>query len=749
MTLVFSFPIVFSAETNQQDYIGSDSCTNCHQKQYNAWRGSFHEQAMQHTNKKTVLGDFNNIKFTYNAITTTFFKKGNRFFINTDDQYGKLKNFEIKYTFGVYPLQQYLIEFPGGRLQALGIAWDSREIQQGGQRWYHLYPNEKITFKHRLHWTQADQNWNYMCADCHSTNLQKNYNSDKNTYNTSWSELNVACEACHGPASQHVNWAKKKTAKQSIDQKNKGLVVDLDERFGVTWKIDPDTGNAKRSIEKKTNKEIEICARCHSRRSVISNNDAFNKPLLDNYLPALLTGFLYYPDGQIKEEVYVYGSFIQSEMYHQGVTCSDCHDPHSTQLRASGNNVCLQCHVKKKYDQTTHHFHKQNSKGALCAECHMPQTIYMGVDGRHDHSIRIPRPDLSITLKTPNACNNCHKDKTAKWASSKMENWYGKNWTPGWHFGETLFKARNGDIGINQDLAALAASPKFPVIARATATDLLQYFPGPVSSVVIQKLLKDKNPMIRLAALQTLDTIPIQPRLKAGFALLSDPVLAVRIEAARIFAIAPRNRLSPQQQSILDNAINEYQQAQRVNSDRPESLINLGLLAIRLQQFSEAEKYYQQALKLDPGFINAYVNLADLYRSQQQENKAEQVLKQALQISKENADIHHALGLLYVRKKQMIKALSELKTAYQLQMNNARYGYIYAVALNSRSQTERAIKILLKVHQQHPSDIDTVSALVSFYRNTNRLHEALVYARKLQVLIPGNPEITKLIQSLQ
>ena len=756
--VIFSVPV--SAEKITTEFVGAKACAGCHSLQTNAWKGSYHDLAMQHTSKKSVLGNFNGKKFNYNGVTSTFFKKGEKFFVNTDGPDGKLKDFQIKYTFGVEPLQQYLIEMPGGRLQALGIAWDSRTKVKGGQRWFHLYPDDNITFKNRLHWTRADQNWNYMCADCHSTNLKKNYNIKNNTYKTSWSEINVSCEACHGPASAHVNWANKGTGWQQSKQ-DKGLTVILDERSGVNWKINSQTGSARRSKIKSTDKEIEICARCHSRRRKINEDYAHNKPLMDNYLPAFLTDFLYYPDGQIKEEVYVYGSFLQSKMYNKGVTCSDCHEPHNLKLRAShvekekeqekgpGNGVCLQCHAEKKFNKKSHHFHKVNSAGASCVQCHMPETIYMGVDGRHDHSIRIPRPDLSIKLKTPNACTQCHKNKSAQWANKQMQSWYGKDWAPGWHFGETFYAARTGSIGIGQDLAAVAASPKLPAIARASAAGLLQNYPGSMTYIVVQKLLKDKNPMIRLSALQTLDTMPVQLRLKPAGPLLGDSVRAVRIEAARVLAVVPRNTLSGQQQSRLDKALAEYRQAQRINADRPESYINLGILAIRLQQFTQAEKLYLQALKLDPGFANAYVNLADLYRSQQQDDKAEQALKKALKLSNQNAAAHHALGLLYIRKKQLDKALHELKAAWNLQANNARYGYVYAVALNSRGQSQQAMTTLKKIHKQHPTNIDVVSALVSFNRDAGKLKEALDYARKLQVLLPGNPQIKQLVQTLE
>jgi len=740
-----------SPDKNSAQFIGSTQCANCHPQQTKAWQGSHHDLAMQHASIKTVLGDFDNKKFQYNNIVSTFFKKGEKFFVNTDGPKGTLQDFQIKYTFGVAPLQQYLIELPGGRLQALGIAWDTRTKEQGGQRWYHLYPDENVTYQDRLHWTRADQNWNYMCADCHSTHLQKNYKVENNTYETSWSEINVACEACHGPASDHVNWANKGTGWEQSEQ-TKGLSVSLNERSGVNWKINSKSGSAKRSKLKDTNKEIEICARCHSRRSKITNNYTHNKPLLDNYQPALLTDFLYYPDGQIKEEVYVYGSFVQSKMFHNGVTCSDCHEPHSLALRAEANGVCLQCHSAEKFNTKSHHFHNENSSGSSCAECHMPQSIYMGVDGRHDHSIRIPRPDLSLKLNTPNACNQCHKDKAPIWANQKMQNWYGKDWAPGWHFGETLYEARNQLPGAGQDLAAVAASIKLPSIARATAAEMLRDFPSRISFVVTQKLLKDEDDLVRLAALRTLDNLEAQYRLQSGFHLLSDTVLAIRIEAARIMSVIPRSMLSDLQQTRLNNAVAEYIQAQLANADRPEAHINIGLIYLRLQQFDAAEKAYKQSLTLEPEFVSAYVNLADLYRLQGQDSKAEIILKQGLdkipKKSNQAADIHHALGLLYVREKQMKKALSSLSNAVILQPNNSRYAYVYAVALNSAGKTHKAITLLEKTYKTHPGYTENIIALISFYKQQGDLKSARVYAQKLLELRPDYGSVQQLIQSL-
>jgi len=389
-------------------YVGDKTCQKCHQKEHARWHGSYHDLAMQKAGASSVLGDFNTT-FVYNGITTTFFKKGNAFMVRTDGSDGKLHDYEVAYTFGVYPLQQYLIPFPGGKFQALDIAWDSRKNSEGGQRWFHLHPDDNVTAGDPLHWTGANLNWNYMCADCHSTNLKKNYDPKTHSYHTTYDALNVSCEACHGPGSEHLVWAKNpKTYKGALKQ---GLGIDLSAFGKKRWEIDPKSGKPT-LLQPVDRSEIELCARCHSRRSQLDDDAVPGDRFEDHYLPAVLSDPLYFPDGKIEDEVYVYGSFLQSKMFAKGVTCSDCHDAHSLKRKAEGNNVCNRCHRAVDYETPKHHFHARGTAG--CIDCHMPPRTYMGVDARNDHSFRIPRPDLSVGTQTPNACTLCHKDKKAQ-----------------------------------------------------------------------------------------------------------------------------------------------------------------------------------------------------------------------------------------------------------------------------------------------------------------------------------------------
>jgi predicted CXXCH cytochrome family protein len=686
------------------EYVGKAACVDCHETQARLHTGSHHDLAMQPANEETVLGDFDGAELGYAGITSRFYRDGERFMVRTDNAEGELADFEIRYTFGVDPLQQYLIEFPDGRLQALTIAWDARPSEAGGQRWFHLYPDANITHEDELHWTGRQHNWNHMCAECHSTRLRKHYDAARGGFETTWLEIDVSCEACHGPGSKHIAWAQKRPGWERIGERGMGLRVLFDERRDVEWRIDEASGNARRSIEKHTETEIQLCARCHSRRSQLSEDYLHGRPLADTHLPALLTEDLYYPDGQILDEVYVYGSFIQSKMYQAGVTCSDCHDPHSQRLRAPGNGVCLQCHAAARYDTETHHFHEPGTGGASCAECHMPARTYMVVDPRRDHSMRIPRPDLSMQMGTPNACTNCHKDRSDAWAAQAIEEWYGEPMRGHQQFGPALKAAREGTANASRELVALLEDPGQPAIARATAAAELGGYLSPYSLAALREALSDPDPLVRLGALDALEGLPLAQRWQLASPLLTDGLRAVRVEAAGLLADASSQRLPEEQQRRLQSAIDEYMAVQKSSAYRPEAQVNLGNIHAAQGRVADAERAYRRAMALDPDWIPAYVNLADLYRALGRDAEGESVLRDGLEKNPQAAALHHSLGLLKVRQKDMNAALSSLKKAAELAPDNARFTYVYAVGLDSVGRTEEAITIARAGLKRVPAD---------------------------------------------
>jgi predicted CXXCH cytochrome family protein len=724
-------PATARASEPDPSFVGAAACAGCHEAETAAWRGSHHDLAMQVASDSSVLGDFNDATFTHGGVTSRFFTRDGRFFVNTDGADGALADFEITYTFGVYPLQQYLIGFPDGRLQALGIAWDSRPKDKGGQRWFHLYPDHVFTAGEPLHWTGLDQTWNFQCAECHSTELRKNYDPASNRYATTWAEINVACEACHGPGSAHVAWA------SSGRQGDDGLIVHFDERDGVSWPIDSASGNTHRSKPRTSAKELEVCGVCHSRSSKIAEPWRPGQQLLQTHVPSLLTQGLFEADGKSLDEVYNYAPFRQSRMFVAGVSCSDCHDPHSLDLVADGDQVCAQCHDAGKFATPVHHHHAEESDAARCVSCHMPVRTYMVVDPRHDHAFRVPRPDESVRFGTSNACNDCHTDQDAAWAAAAVERWYGperkgfQTWTA------TFDAARNARLDAPALLRALAVSATAPSMARATALDQLADYPGRDTAAVAQKGLRDADPLVRMAALRAFRAIPAEQAWPIVNPLLSDPVLGVRIEAAALLTGLPAERLAPADAGRLSRAIDEYVAAQRLNADRPEHRVNLGNLYAQQGRPADADAEYAAALVLDPRFAPATINRADLYARQGRDADGERILREALALMPGEAALHHALGLNLVRQKRTGDAMSALKRAADLDPENARYAFVYAIALHSTGDTESALRTLEASQERSPADRDTLLALISLQRDAGRPGEALAWAERLAVVDPS------------
>jgi predicted CXXCH cytochrome family protein len=747
--------LVGNTEVSGASFVGSETCADCHRIESELWRTSQHKQAMDHATDKSVLGDFSDVSFDYYGVRSRFFRKDGKFLVETDGPDGKLATFEVKYTYGLDPLQQYLIEFPDGRLQVLSIAWDSRPKDKGGQRWFHLYPNEQIRHDDFLHWTKLNQNWNFMCAECHSTGVRKNYDAANDRFATIWSEISVGCETCHGKGSQHVDWARSKQNWWPFgkrDDPTEGLVVRFKERDSVKWPTDPVTGQPKRSITPAIlRKEVETCGLCHSRSSKISEDWVPGRWLSDTHVVSPITRDTYYADGQIRdvEEPYNYVPFKQSKMFAAGVTCSDCHEPHSAKLRASGNGVCLQCHASDKYATVTHHHHTTANPVLACTSCHMQARNYMVVDPRHDHSFRIPRPDLSVTLATPNACNDCHTDKSAQWASAAVETWFGPNRKSFQSYGAAFHATWTDQPDAATLLGAIAADGNVPAVARASALAELASYISPANINLARTGLTDPDPMVRIGAIDMLENVSARQIWPLVSPLLSDPVLGVRITAVSLLAAVPTPNQPQSDRERFERAAFEFVATQRLNADRPEGRTTLGNFLVRRGLISDAEVEYKAALRLSPQYATAAINLADLYRQLGRDVEGVNVLRAAIAISPEQGGLHHALGLTLTRLKQPEEALIEFRRAAELEPDRARYPYVYAVALHSTGRRIDAMEILRKSLARHPNDRDTLMALISFSRDAGDNNSALEYAGQLVKITPDDQELTRLIQELR
>ncbi|TDR77109.1 putative CXXCH cytochrome family protein [Photobacterium lutimaris] len=670
-------------------YVGSETCAECHAQQVEAWRGSHHEMAMKHATPQSVLGNFSDQTLPLDrkpeGKASRFFKKGDEFWVNIAGADQIFSDFKISYTFGVYPLQQYMVEFPDGRVQLIPYAWDSRPPEQGGQRWFNLYP--ETTSVDEFYWTNAGQNWNFMCADCHSTNLTKNYDAKSDTYNTTWSEINVGCEACHGPASAHLEYVVKASNKHTTTELNDEIHTntlmgfDRDLRVAVKEWIALDGHKTLKPKSIQPTDQLQTCAQCHSRRTQLNESkDHVKGAFLDKYRLSLITPELYYHDGQIYDEGYVYGSFLQSRMAEKGVTCTNCHDPHSAKLTIPEEAVCSQCHVSPEYASSQHTLHEVDTEAAKCTSCHMPETTYMQIDPRRDHSWHVPRPDLSQHIKTPNVCTGCHEDKTAQWAHEVLTKRFPDSTYRQQHFGVAFYADSIGHKAAPDALSYTAQDASLSDIIRASALTRMAGNTTQNTLVALARAVKHDSELMRLGAIEGSSGYGWPERWQILSPLLNDPVLSVRTETASVLVVY-WPQMSLLQRDRLNKPLREYIEIQQFNADRGFGRSNLGNVYRAMGEMDEAIAWYQGAIEIEPYFANSYVNLADLYRSQNNEKRALQVLQQGMKAQPNNSALPYSAGLAYLRAGEMQQANRYLKQAAEMAVENPHYWYVYGLAL--------------------------------------------------------------------
>lgn len=699
-------------------FVGSATCQSCHTKEFQDWKQSDHYLAMQHAHDSTVLGDFNNTSFVADVVTTRFSRREGKYFINTQGADGKNHDYEVLYVFGFFPLQQYLIAFPGGRLQSTRVTWDSRE-----HKWFHQYSGQKLPPHDWLNWTGGGQNWNTMCASCHSTNLQKNYDFISDSYNTTWNEINVACESCHGPGSKHSEFLTTPEYKRGVRLKNSGFLY-----------------------AKNPNPQLQLntCAPCHARKSDIAQQFVASDEIMDNLIPQIISNEFYFADGQIDDEDYEYSSFAQSKMFHKEVRCSNCHNPHSGKLIATGNTLCMSCHAPT-YNTEAHHFHKINTEGAQCINCHMPVKTYMGNDHRRDHSFRIPRPDQSIIWETPNTCTSCHKEKSNTWAAEAVKKWYGP--TRAYHFSDDLLPGSELTDKSEKHLLKLLADTLQPEIARATAANYLGRIQTQNSANALVDALKDKKPMVRYHAIQSLENFPPEFWQSVAYHTLTDKVRAVRIATAALYHQVP--------EALPASAKNAYAAADAenkkyLNYQTDFAVGNVMLADYELQGGDHlgAIAHYLRGLKKDSLMNYARLNLAASYSTVGKNDEALKTLKEAALIDPQNDRIFYNLGLLYYELNDIPLALKSFQKSIQLGSENTGLYYNYGLLLQQQGKLKEAEQILLKGYAINPQAINVNYALSFLYANQNNLSKARVHATVLHKLDPNNPDYQDLFRNL-
>ncbi len=691
----------------EPSYVGRAACARCHEAEVRAWAGSHHDLAMTEASAETVRGDFSDVVFEGDGERARFFRRDGRYWIEATMPDGRAATFEVAYTFGWDPLQQYLVHFPGGRLQAFPVAWDV-----AGRRWFSLHAGHSIAGDDWLHWTQRGQNWNGMCASCHSTHVRKGYDPAADTYATTWSEIDVSCEACHGPASRHVAWEGTPAAQRAPLA---------------------DRGLTRRTSGLTPRAAVEVCAPCHARRTELADSDPRRTELLDGYLPVALGEGVYHADGQIQDEDFEYGSFVQSKMYRRGVRCGDCHDPHSLKA-AVGDAPCVRCHSPGRYAAASHHHHggADRAGGAAgaaaeatrCVSCHMPRSTYMGVHRRADHSLRVPRPDLTRTIGVPNACSQagCHADRPLEWVEGAYDRWYGGEHAP--HFGTALAAGRRGDPAARGALVALAGDRREPVIARATAVSLLASQVGTEVDAAFRAALADPEPWLRHAAVAALPSADTAEGLAALAPLLADPVRAVRVEAAARLAGVDETRLDADTRVRLRGATAEYVAAMERSLDFAFAGHDLGLFHERRGDDARAEAAYRRAIAVDPLAAPSKVNLASLLARRGEHGEAERLLREVVARDPGLPEASYALGLLVAETGSMEEAAGLLARAAAAMPGNGRAAFNAGLALARVGRDAEAEALLRRARQLDPSSTDAKMALADFLARRGRESEA-------------------------
>ncbi|MCM2678225.1 multiheme c-type cytochrome [Echinimonas agarilytica] len=714
------------------DFVGSGQCVSCHEQEHEQWQASDHAKSMLPATAQSVLGRFDSIETTFHELTFKPYQKGDEFWVDTVTRSGKVEAFKVAYVFGHFPLQQYVIDIGDGHLQAHNVAWDSRSKQEGGQRWIHLQPNEKITIEHPFFWQGAYQNLNSRCAECHTTNYEKNYDVATNSYQTTWSEVNVACETCHGPASKHVTLANK----DAISAQQMGFDFDLAKPLNWTYEAGSRTAVATGEVNEQ---HISMCGSCHSRRTSMGPlQSSAAQSYHEQFRISNLSDNLYYADGQILDEVFVVGSFLQSKMHEKGVTCSNCHNVHTGKVRSQTNGLCSQCHMPSEFDVKEHHGHEPDSEAAQCVTCHMPENTYMVVDDRRDHSFKVPRPLLADAIGSPSVCQSCHEDKDATWAADEIKTWNGKTVHSDWPLANA--HARMMRPNAEQELMRYIKDDELPGIVRATLYEQLAHYANERTLNEASEGLSDSDPLVRRAAAEVYRGTPQEMRWQALSPLLEDPNLQVRASVTAMLAdiqpIAPAH-IKP----VLNQAIAEYRETFSQIMDMPSSHVALALLEQQLGQQKLAKTHYLNALRIDPYYIAAMVNLADIYRNEGDAKNEQAQYEAALKVAPDSAAVQHGFGLFMLRQKRYDESLKYLFEATQQVGAIPQYSFVYAVALDHQGQKGKAIDVLQEATSEWPGQYQLLTTLVSYLQQQNRTSEIMAPLQQLIRLAPNAPQV--------
>lgn len=651
-------------------YTGITTCLTCHADEHTDWRGSHHDWAMKMANDSTVIGNFDQAEFSADGVFYLFYRENSDFKVKVKEPATDTSYYKISYTFGIHPLQQYLIEFPKGQYQTLRASWDDLE-----QKWFHQYADTVIPEDDWLHWSRGAQRWNTMCAECHSTNLHKNYNPLDGSFNTTYEAINVSCESCHGPGNHHVLWAENNQLGDSSFVLNSGRTQE---------------------------DQVNMCAGCHARRVKLTEVMNSYTPFDEQFRLQTINTAYYFADGQIREEDYVFGSFVQSKMFHENVKCTDCHNAHSGALKIEGNGLCLQCH-EPVYNSKEHHFHEENTAASLCISCHMTGRKYMGNDFRRDHSFRVPRPDQSAVFDTPNACTECHTSQNNEWAADAIINGYGADRQD--HFSDHLIRFAKDEMTpeLKSEMLAFISDTSYPGIARATALEYMPLDGGREEYQTFARTSSDKSSLVRAHTYIKLSQYPDNQKIALALKGVEDEVRMVRIAAANLLVGIPESALTGTSKEMLSTANKELYAMLLTNLDFPSGRLQYGDYFTRKGEYAHAIEQYRWAIQEDHRLIPAYSNLATAYNNISQNDSALAILNQWIDLEASSRG-YYLRGLLYYEMGRTPEAVSDLYSSIEFDAKNVRAYYNLATIFIQGRNPQKAKEIVSEGLREIPDN---------------------------------------------
>jgi Flp pilus assembly protein TadD len=702
-------------------YAGSESCRACHAALFESWASSNHGLAERKVSSRDKAAFEPERAFSHGKQQSKVSARDGAFRVETLGFDGKTEVYPVVRVVGNDPLRQFLVERPGGRFQTLEVAFDPHKGD-----WFNVYGNEDRQPGEWGHWTGRGMNWNTMCASCHNTRLRKNYDVRDDVFRTSMAEMSVGCESCHGPMKEHVDWRTTNPGAKTPD---------------------PTVKRADRE------QMLDTCGSCHARRRELTGDFVPGEKFSAHFqLTTVDESDLYFADGQVRDELYEYGSFLSSKMHHAGVRCVDCHDPHKAKPKLVGNTLCQTCHAggaaapggtvrAPVIVPETHSFHKDAS--VTCQSCHMPVTTYMQRHPRHDHSFSIPDPLLTKELGIPNACSKCHSDKDVEWAIAAADKWWGEKLKrPTRERARLVAAARAGKEGSGSDLEKAVRGEVSPYWKASLLRLLGPWMDDAQIGRLFMEYAQHSDPLVRTAAVQGLETVAgmgSEPARQILFRKLEDPDRSVRVAAA--WAL----------RASVDEATRagrELAHTLEIAGDQPAGRLALGVFAQAKGRPDEAVQHFEKAVSWDLRSAGLRHEFAILLAELEKPLAALNQIREAVKLEPANAEFRYKLALAINETGGVSSAVSEFEEAVRLDPKHARAWYNLGLARNQMRNTKGAIDALRSGEIAAPRDPRIPYARATIHASAGQKDEAKAAVERALELAPNMPEARKLLEQL-